>query len=93
MLEIWNVGNFNKDGMMEWTGWAPNLKTYTYLVPFSEANELKINKFEVSSGCSKNNAFATAYAVINDKMHKILALIVQKDTEWEEREVQIQKEM
>jgi hypothetical protein len=62
-------------------------------VPFFEAKELEIEKFEASSGSSKKNGFATAHAVMNDKTHELLALIVQKDAEREEREVQIRKEM
>ena len=93
MLEIWESGKFDKEVMMEWTARAPNIKTYAQSVPFFEAKELEIEKFEASSGSSKKNAFASANAVMNDKTHELLALIVQKDTEREEREVQIRKEM
>ena len=86
MLEMWDLGKFNKDVMMEWTGRAPNIKTYAYSVPFFEAKELKIGKFEASGGPTKKNAFATAHVVMNDKTYELLALIVQKDTEREERE-------
>ena len=68
-------------------------KTYAHLVPFFEAKELEIEMFEASSGSSKKNAFAAANAAMNDKTHELLALIVQKDTEREEREVQTRKEM
>ena len=78
---------------MEWTGRAPNIKTYAHSVPFFEAKELKIEKFEASSRSSKRNAFAAANTVMNDKTHELLALIMQQDTELEEREVQMRKEM
>ena len=93
MLEIWESGRFNKEVMMEWTGRAPNIKTYAHLVPFFEAKELEIEKFEAASGSSTRNAFAAANTVMNDKTYELLALIVQKDTEREEREVQMRKEM
>ena len=66
-------------------------KTYACLVPFIEAKELNIEMFEASSGSSKKDVFVTAHAVMNDKTHELLALISQKDTESEEREVQMRK--
>jgi hypothetical protein len=52
------------------------MKTYAHSVPFFEAKELEIEKFEASSGSSKKNVFATAHAVMNDKTHELLDLIV-----------------
>jgi hypothetical protein len=93
MLEIWESGKYDKEVMMEWTARPSEMKAYEHSVPFFEAKELEIEKFEAASGSSKKNGFATAHAVMNDKTHELLALIVQKDAEREEREVQIQKEM
>ena len=54
---------------------------YAHLVQFFNAKELEIEKFKALSGSTKKNGFVTVNTVMNDKTHKLLVLIVQKDAE------------
>jgi hypothetical protein len=73
---------------------VPHLKTCTHSVPFLNKKDLEIETFETASGyLKKGNIFATLDTILNDKAHKQLALVFQKDAEQEEREAKMNKEI